>query len=271
MDVTPLGTSACVANPGNACSGHLLRDGETTLLLDCGPGVIGNLRRHIPDFRRVSGILITHMHKDHFLDLLPLRCGLKYLPPVAGGPLVRIPLCLPPGGKALLVRLQQTLLDHNAMAAFDAGPGGAEGSWDEVFDIREFEPGQAFTFSGLGVRTEPVVHDIPAWAVAVDGSRRFAYSGDSGPCPGVVDIARDADLFLCEAGSPEDPEVGLLPGTRAHLSASEAGEIAREANAEKLLLTHLWWEYDSTARVEAARAAFGRDVELAEVNKSYEI
>src|SRR5580765_665190 len=135
VEITPLGTSACVPNPGNACSAHLLRDGETTLLLDCGPGVIGNLRRHIPAFRGLSGILITHMHKDHFLDLLPLRYGLMYLPPIAGGPHVRIPRCLPPGGKALLVQLQQTLLDHNAMAAYDAGPGGAEGSWNDAFEI----------------------------------------------------------------------------------------------------------------------------------------
>lgn len=273
MQLTPLGTSACVPNPTDACSGHLLRHGSAAVLLDCGPGVVGNLRRHIPDFRELSAIVISHMHEDHFLDLFSLRCGLKYLPAIAGGDLVKVPLYLPPGGKALIVQLQQVLLDHRAMHPVDAGPGGACGSWHDVFQIAEYSAAAPVEVDGLRFEFAEVVHDIPAWGIrtAADGLT-FAYSGDSGPCDGLVDLARGVDLFLCEAGSPENPDLEhSLAGSRVHLSGAEAGATAAKAGVKRLLLTHLWSEYDAEARLRAASASFSGPVTLARPNDTYSI
>ena len=63
----------------------------------------------------------------------------------------------------------------------------------------------------------------------------LAYSADTGPTPALAELARDADVFLCEATLSE-PETG--PGLRYHLTADEARAAASEANARRLLLTH---------------------------------
>lgn len=265
MRLIPLGTSACVANPDNACSGHLIVDDGTTILLDCGPGVVGQLRRHT-DIRELTGIVITHMHQDHFLDLISLRCGLVYIAPITNTPPVRIPLFLPPGGTDVLVHAIEGVL---MSAAEWAGRDGDE-VLAEVFDIAEYRAGGPFEIGAVSVVATEVVHDVPAWALTLEGTTRFAYSGDTGPCEGIRETAAGARVFLCEAGAPDGAGVDeALAGTRAHLTAAEAAEIARDAAAAQLLLTHLWHEYDGERRVKEAQRIFGPAVELAVPHRAY--
>ena len=72
MRVRVVGSSASVPRPGRACSCHLIRARGTNLLLDMGTGALANLRI-VMDYPDLDGIVITHMHADHFLDLIPLR------------------------------------------------------------------------------------------------------------------------------------------------------------------------------------------------------
>jgi len=65
--------------------------------------------------------------------------------------------------------------------------------------------------------------------------KTLAYSGDSGPCGELCELAQDADLFLCEATLLAPNPDG---GTRGHLAADEALESFEEARAKRLLLTH---------------------------------
>src|SRR2546430_17493565 len=101
MHLTILGASPATQNPGGACSSYLVRHGETTLVLDMGSGAFANLHRHVaPD--AVDAVVISHIHADHMLDLLPYRYWLDIVagravplprPPLAPGPHHR-PLCL---------------------------------------------------------------------------------------------------------------------------------------------------------------------------------
>ena len=86
MKLTVLGGSAAGPNPGQGCSGYLVGSGMTHVVVDLGPGTFQELRRHV-DFRAIDGVVLTHSHLDHFLDVLTLRYALAYNPVVAGAPL----------------------------------------------------------------------------------------------------------------------------------------------------------------------------------------
>ena len=89
MRITVLGKSPSWEDAGGACSGYLIQDGATSLLLDCGNGVFSKLRLFC-DYTELDAVLISHLHADHFLDLVPycLRAHLRASP--AAGPGWRI-------------------------------------------------------------------------------------------------------------------------------------------------------------------------------------
>lgn len=254
IELTPLGTSAACPAPGGASSSYLLRAGATSLLLDCGPGSIGRLREVI-DERAVTAIVLSHMHADHILDLVPYHDGLRYGPrPIT--PEGRIPLWTPPGGMA---RLQ----------ALGAALGHDVDSFDATFVIREYDPAAELVIGDLRLRFAPTQHYIPCWAMRAEaGGAALVYSADTGPLPALADFARGADLLLCEATLLERAEAEERPG---HLTAAEAGQLAAAAGAGELLLTHLWPELGLEALLAHARRAFAGPVALARAGGRYRV
>src|ERR671938_80997 len=90
MRITVLGKSPAWQDADGACSGYLVEGGGARLLLDCGPGVFGKLRRFV-DYVDVDAVVISHLHADHIFDLVPYASGLRYAPrqqpvPVDGWP-----------------------------------------------------------------------------------------------------------------------------------------------------------------------------------------
>ena len=79
MRITVLGKSPSWQDAGGACSGYLIESGETTVLLDCGNGVFGKLRERV-DYVDVDAVVLSHLHADHFLDLVPFSYALTYSP-----------------------------------------------------------------------------------------------------------------------------------------------------------------------------------------------
>lgn len=214
MDVrlSVIGSSPAWPNPGGACSGYLV-DGR--LLLDCGPGVLANLRLRDP-WPSVEAIAITHLHLDHWGDLIPWVWGSLFGPGQGKRPSV----WLPPGSLAQLQPILARL--------------GSEDMLDRAFDVAEYEAGTPFTAAGLELTALPVEHyDIDAYGFRVRGDRTLGYSGDSGPCGALAELARDTDLFVCEA-TLERPE--LDGPQRGHLAPEEAAAAA--TGARRLLLTH---------------------------------
>jgi len=250
LRVTILGAGPACPNAGGACAGYLFERGETKLLLDCGPGVLGQLQKHI-HYRQLSAVVITHLHHDHFFDLIPLRYGLKYGP--YKGDLRRPHLYLPPGGTQTLMAVIHPI---------DPSPT----FFSEIFQVEEFDQTRDLSVGDLILRFALVKHCIPAYAVAV--GRKVAFSSDTGPCDELVALAQGADLFICEATLPTREE---WPEEWCHLSAREAGEMAHRAGVKRLILTHTWDGVDKARLIAEAKRSFAGPVEVAVEGMIYDI
>lgn len=220
MNLSVVGCSPAWPNPGSAHSGYLVQ-GSGTVLLECGPGVLGRLRS-AELWPSMETVVITHFHLDHWGDLVPWVWGALYLK----GREHKLPypkLWVPQGGRA---RLEQF-----------GGLLGFPDMFDRAFEVLEYEPGVPFTAEGYTVTATRVQHyTLDAYALRfTDGERTLAYSGDAGPDPALIGVAQGADLFLCEATLAH----GDLDGEpRGHLSLEEAEAIFEEAGADTLLVTH---------------------------------
>ncbi len=218
MRLTVVGCSPAWPNPGGAQSGYLV-EGEGRLLLDCGPGVLPSLRER-EGWPRVDAIVLTHFHLDHWGDLVPWVWGLQFGPAAGSEP---PELWVPPGGKETLARLGVEL--------------GQREMFEQTFALREYAEGTRFDAAGYEIEPKRVLHySMLAFGFRVSQNGTvLAYSGDTGPSDSLTELARNADLFLCEAtlASP-NPE----GGTRGHLAAREAKEAFERAGAKRLLLTH---------------------------------
>jgi ribonuclease BN (tRNA processing enzyme) len=238
--ITVLGKSPSWQDAGGACSGYLVEAGGQTVLLDCGPGVFAKLRT-VVEYPAVDAVVISHLHADHILDLVPFASGIRYRPWEGDPPRPR--LIAPPGAR-------------EAFAQVCSGAGMTADHLELAFDLSVYDPAQSLVIGGLAVRFQPVPHYIPANAVEfAHGGARFTFGADCGPSEALCEFAAATDLLMLEATLPE-PEPA---DDRGHLTPFEAGEHAAKAGAKHLLLTHFTAELGADwVRAEAARAFDGR-------------
>ena len=235
MELTVLGCSGSYGAPaGGACSGYLVRTAGAVLWLDCGNGTLANLQRHVT-VDDVTALVITHWHPDHCVDIFGLHILLMYGLKRSG-----FPVYAPEGTETRL----GTLVDGDWKGAF---------AWSAVGD------GDALTVADCGLRFSRTAHPPPTMAVEIgaDG-KRLVYTADTGPDWSPEAFGPGADLVLSEATFQEPDK-----GSGIHLSARDAGRLARAASARRLMLTHLWPGLDPTASVVEGSEAFGREVLLA--------
>ena len=263
MRITVLGTSPAWQDAGGACSGYLVEAGGTCVLLDCGCGVFGKLRRH-REYWEVDAVVVSHLHADHILDLVPYASALTYAPrqqpvPVAGHPGTDTPArpqLIAPAGAA------------EAFGRICTGAGMRAEHIERAFALTEYAPQDTFSLGPIEVAFQPVPHFLPTNAVELrEGAARLTFSADCAPNDELAEFARDTSLLLIEATLPR-PE---RSGVRGHLTPAEAGEHGRRAGARRLVLTHFSDELDAEwARGEAERT-FGGPVEVAREDAVYEL
>jgi ribonuclease BN (tRNA processing enzyme) len=265
MRVTVLGKSPSWQDAGGACSGYLIEEGDTAVLMDCGNGVFSKLRRYI-DYVAVDAVVLSHLHADHFLDLVPFSYALTYAPRQQPVPVDRWPgtdnpaqpkLFAPGGARDTFRRV--------------VGAWGNEDLIENAFDLHEYAPTDVLEVGPLRFRFEEVPHFVHTCAIdvtsSVNGSGRLIYGADSAPDDDLVRFAQGADLFMVEATLPRPERDGM----RGHLTPSEAGEHGARAGVGRLVLTHISDELDLLwARREAERT-FGGPVEVAHEGAVYEL
>jgi ribonuclease BN (tRNA processing enzyme) len=178
-------------------------------------------------------VVITHFHLDHWGDLVPWIFGAAYGPGRNAAP---PELWLPPGGNETLHGLGRRLSFATQL--------------DAVFELREYEDGAAFTAAGFQVTPVQLAHyEELTFGLRVANERAtLAYSGDTGPTPALVELAREADLLLCEA-TLREPE----PAERGHLTADEALDAFRASGARRLVVIHRPDELPLDDGIERAR------------------
>jgi ribonuclease BN (tRNA processing enzyme) len=264
MRVTVLGKSPSWQDAGGACSGYLVQDHGTTVLIDCGNGVFGKLRERI-DYIDIDAVVISHLHADHFLDLVPFSYALTYAPR-------QQPVPVPPWSGT----------DHPARPRLIAPPGAREtfrrvvGAWgnedliEGAFDLEEYEESSQPEVGPLRFEFRSVPHFTETFAIRVastNGGGNLAYGADSRPSEDLCTFVKGADLLVIEATLPRPERTGV----RGHLTPEEAGQHAREAGVKRVVITHISDELDSTwARTEASKA-FRGPVQVAREGAVYEV
>lgn len=248
MRLTVLGSAASYAGPGEACAGHLVQTEQTRVLFDCGHGVLANLGKVI-DPTSVDAIFITHYHPDHFVDLYGLQSMLRYAPQ---GPLPAIDVHLPEG---LEDRIKCLLSQRGC------------GAMDEAFNFSLIEAGVPVEVGDITVTAYPADHTVESFALKAEADGAvLAYTADSRPGSLIDGAVAGADFILCEATLPEQ-YAGLAP----HMTATEAGQLARKAGASQLAMVHIWPTNDRASQEKAATEAFGRPAHVASELDTYEI
>ena len=250
MNLTVLGKSPSWQDAGGACSGYLVSSRETKILLDCGNGVFGKLRQY-SDYVDVDAVFISHLHADHFLDLVPFAFGLTFSPrqqaePVGDWPGTDSParplLFGPPGAREAFRQV--------------CGIWGMHSLVEDAFEFREYDPSEQIELSGLEISFRKVPHFIDTFAIEVedpDGSR-LTFGADCRPNETLVSFAKDTNLLIAEAtiATPEPS------GEGGHMTPFEAGQHAEAAGAARLLITHISDDLDpGWAAAEAAKSFSG--------------
>ncbi len=252
MRITVLGKSPAWQDADGACSGYLVEGGGQTVLLDCGPGVFAKLRTHVA-YEDVDAVVISHLHADHVMDLVPFASGIRYRPWEGAAPRPR--LYAPPGAPDVFTRLCE----------------GGSMSPDHIelaFELTVYDPAAPLTLGGLDVRFQPVPHYIPANAIEFsDGGARFTFGADCGPSEELCAFAAGTDLLMVEATllEPEPPD------DRGHLTPFEAGEHAAKAAAQRLVLTHYAAEAGADWIVAEAARAFSGPIEAAREGATFTV
>jgi ribonuclease BN (tRNA processing enzyme) len=241
MRLTILGSSGTYPTPGHPASGYLLEHEGTSIWMDTGFGSFAALQTHV-DFNSLDALIISHVHADHCIDVLGFYHAVKY----GGHPDPVIPVYAPEG---LAERLKEFL-------------GDPDHPLGETLDFRVQGKGAQVTIGSIEFAFAITDHPVPTLGVRATAStgRVLAYSADTGPGGDWSSIAEAADLFLCEATYQGPADEKPWPH---HLTAREAGLIAREAGAAQLMLTHIWPALDPGRSVQEAEHSFGKEVGLA--------
>jgi ribonuclease BN (tRNA processing enzyme) len=237
--LTVLGACGAWPAAGQACSGFLVEHDGFRLLVDAGYATLPRLLAHVPA-AGIDAVYVSHGHPDHCADLNPLLRARA----LDGDPPPPLAVHAPPGALDAVLALDRP------------------GMLDAAYEPRPFAPGDEFHIGPFSVRTRLLPHWLPNAGLRLTaGGSALAYTGDTGPSPAVVELARGADLLLADATYMEEAPAESRPYLG---SARLAGGWAAAAGAGRLLLTHLWPGTDPAAAVAAAAAEYGGEVAVAE-------
>jgi ribonuclease BN (tRNA processing enzyme) len=260
--VTVLGKSPSWQDAGGACSGYLIEQDGYAVLLDCGNGVFSKLRR-VCDYVDIDAVLVSHLHADHILDLVPFAYALTYAPrqqpvAVAGWPGTEHPV-----RPQLYAPLGAGELFRQIVACW-----GKEDLIDRAFALHEYDAPHELALGPFGVRFCEVPHYTTTCAVELTtDAGRLTYSADCSPNGELVRFARETDMLLIEATLPRPERTGV----RGHLTPREAGQHGRLAATRRLVITHFSDELDPEWALSEASAGFGAPAELAHQGAVYTI
>ncbi len=201
------------------------------LWIDCGNGTFAALQEHI-DLAELTGVVVTHTHPDHVVDIFGLDVAFRY------GPFrQRVTVYAPTGSCAQLAGLA----------------GASFGSAFDWVDLSGDAP--SAEHHGLHLQFSRTQHPVPTYAVGASdvSGRTVAYTSDTGPGWDPRALGNRIDLLLAEA-----TYLTGLTGAPIHLTAAQAAGMAATLDAKQLLLTHLWPGIDPADSMREAAPVFSK-------------
>ena len=253
MELIVLGAApAYTDRPGSAASSYLLRQGDAALLLDLGQGAFANLASTVEP-SSLTAVLVSHLHPDHFIDLVPLRHYLKW----EFDPSRRVRVLAPAG---LAERLD----------ALDGQPGFTA----EALDVERLSEG-AHRVGPFELEVRRVSHTDESYAFrvavaapdAASAAAGLVYSGDCSRVEDLIPLIRAGDTLLSEASFGAGP---VVPGAH-HITSGDAARAASTGGATRLLLTHVLSGRSRTDILAATQAAFAGPVQMVTEGDRFEI
>jgi len=242
MNVKILGYWGGYPAAGEATAGYLVTTDEGQILLDCGSGVMSKL----PSETRVealSGVILSHLHYDHMADLGVLQYAAA--------------------GAIRNGRMKEKL----KLYAPDDPADMLHGLYSEHTKVIPIDPSTKVRLAGADIEFVHVEHTITCYAIKISYKGKvLVYSGDTSYCDALIELARDADIFLCEATICE----GSVHTTgKGHMNAMQAGMIAGQANVKQLVLVHLPGDGNLEFMRDEASRTFHGPVDIPETLRMY--
>ena len=221
---TVLGNNGGYPSLFGACSGYLVETEKTKILLDCGSGIYQKLIQRI-NLEELDAIVLSHLHSDHISDVLVLRYALQ----IKKLPLIK--LFMPEKPEAESYILKNT----------------------EQFDIEIIKENEKYKVGDMLLEFAKVKHKVVSYATRIRTDKNvIVYSGDTEYTPTIGQFAKWCDLLVCDATYNEENYKKGAP----HASAKQAGQMANEAEAAKLLLTHFTPDMDLDNHLIEAKGEF---------------
>ncbi|MFI0899311.1 MBL fold metallo-hydrolase [Streptomyces sp. NPDC020983] len=250
LQLTVLGSATPYASVDNPCSGYLVTGGGARVWMDAGSGTLAQLQRHTR-LEDLDAVWISHLHADHSADLLTAYYALLHADIRLAAP---VPLFAPPG-------------TADRLAGFLTN-GPARSPVESAFAVHELADGHRAEVGGLTLTSRAVRHGVPAFGVRIEaGGSALAYSGDTAPCPALVQLASGCDTLLCEAESTRPP----TGEEQVHHTPEDAAATATAAGAARLLVTHVGHTLTPQAAVTRAAARFAGPVAYAAPGGSFTV
>ena len=244
MRLIVLGNNGPYPSAGGACSGYLVIEGDTKILIDCGNGVLSNLQKFI-EHEDLGAVILTHLHSDHMSDMMVLRYAIQ-IKMNRGQDIKPLDVYAP----------SEPLEEYNRL------------SNKGVFNLNTITQDTVLNYGNLKITFKEMTHPAKCFAVAIDNTeKRFVFSGDTSWNSDIIEFSKGADLLMLDAGLlSKDKNNDNVP----HLTARECGLVAKEAKVSRLLLTHFWPQDDAMNHLLEARENFEK-VEIAELLKEFDI
>lgn len=246
MEAIILGSGTTIPLSFRASPSLLLRIEGKRILFDIGPGALRQLTRAGVNHERIGPIFLTHFHPDHTADLVHL-------------------LFVTRNPSILKRRRPFTITGPRGLRDFMTGLQNAYGDWlrlpPDMMNVEELDAesrGEG-DYKDFKVSYCTTMHTAQSLAYRVEDRRgkSMVYSGDTGFCDEIVDLAAGASLLILEASFPEGQE------TEGHLTPLEAGRIAALAGVDRLLLTHFYPECLAADVTAQCRKSYGGELTLA--------
>lgn len=237
MQLIILGSGSCVPSLKRSAPANFLKIKDKNILVDCGSGTLTQLEKARLKYKNIDIVFVTHFHTDHISDLSSLIQALNWTPNFTRKK--DLLLVGPVGFKKYCKNFIKTKTLPN------------------TFKIKIKEIKKSLKFKNFGVECVKTIHCEESIAYKFkEQNKSLVISGDTGFNENLIKFSKKSDVLLIECSFSNRYK------KKGHLTPKECGIIGKEANVNKLILTHIYPPISGAKRLKEVKRIF-RDAILA--------